>query len=281
LKNLLANAFKFTERGEVHVRVTLSQLGWSPEIETLANASRVVSFAVSDTGIGIDAEHQHRIFEAFAQGDGSTARIYGGSGLGLSISRELVGLLGGEITVTSSPGQGSTFTVYLPAGQPSTPAALSQPAAALSPRAPLAVRTVTSGASEDHTLEGVKVLLVDDDFRNIFAMTALLERAHAVVVVAESGAEAIAALDREPDIALVLMDIMMPIMDGYTTIRAIRTKDQFTALPIVAVTGKVVPGERDRCLEAGANECIGKPIDVAQFLETLAPWLPARIGAVQ
>ncbi|HUP75314.1 MAG TPA: ATP-binding protein [Acidimicrobiales bacterium] len=280
MKNLLANAFRFTERGEVHVRVTTAQKGWSPEIETLVDASSVVAFAVSDTGIGIEAEHQHRIFEAFAQGDGSTARIYGGSGLGLSISRELVGLLGGEITVTSTPGQGSTFTVYLPVGEPAlSPSGPAAPPFSLI--AAVAKRSFPSAESSDRTLEGVKVLLVDDDFRNIFAMTALLERAHAVVVVAESGAQAIAALDRAPDIALVLMDIMMPIMDGYTTIRAIRARDQFTALPIVAVTGKMVPGERERCLEAGADECIAKPIDTAAFLATLAPWLPARIGSGQ
>jgi len=94
--------------------------------------------------------------------------------------------------------------------------------------------------------------------------------------VAESGAEAIAALNRMPDIDLVLMDIMMPIMDGYTTIRAIRTMDQFTKLPIVAVTGKVVPGERERCLEAGADECIAKPVDTSSFLSIIATWLPAK-----
>jgi CheY-like chemotaxis protein len=127
----------------------------------------------------------------------------------------------------------------------------------------------------------LKVLLVDDDFRNIFAMTAILERADAQVIVAESGAEAIAALNRMPDIDLVLMDIMMPIMDGYTTIRAIRTMDHFTTLPIVAVTGKVVPGERERCLEAGANECIAKPIDTAGFIAALAPFLAAKAQSGQ
>ncbi len=95
--------------------------------------------------------------------------------------------------------------------------------------------------------------MVDDDFRNIFAMTALLERGHAEVTVAESGAEAIAMLERTPDIDIVLMDIMMPVMDGYDTIRAIRQIEQFEALPIIAVTGKVMAGERQRCLDAGAR----------------------------
>ena len=115
LKNLLANAFKFTERGSVHVRIGLADDGWEPGRRSRSSeASSVIAFSVSDTGIGIDDEQQQRIFEAFAQGDGTTARLYGGTGLGLSISRELVGLLGGEIDVVSTPGEGSTFTVYLP-----------------------------------------------------------------------------------------------------------------------------------------------------------------------
>ena len=102
----------------------------------------------------------------------------------------------------------------------------------------------------------MKILVVDDDFRNIFAMSALLERGHADVTVAESGAEAIAALERTPDIDIVLMDIMMPVMDGYDTIRAIRAIDRFKSLPIIAVTGKATAGERQRCLDAGANDYV-------------------------
>jgi signal transduction histidine kinase/HAMP domain-containing protein/ActR/RegA family two-component response regulator len=273
MKNLLSNAFKFTERGEVHVRISLAQQGWSRESESLVNAPSVVALAVSDTGVGIGHEHQQRIFEAFAQGDGSTARIYGGTGLGLSISRELVSLLGGEITVASTPGQGSTFTVYLPVGRPAMKPSLVVP---MLPALPTFMPIVDDGMSFDQTLEGVKVLLVDDDFRNIFAMTAILERGHAQVIAAESGAEAIAALNRTHDIDLVLMDIMMPIMDGYMTIRAIRAMEHFASLPIVAVTGKVVPGERERCIDAGANECIAKPIDASGFLSILARLLPAK-----
>ena len=118
--------------------------------------------------------------------------------------------------------------------------------------------------------------MVDDDFRNIFAMTAVLERGHATVTAAESGAEAIAALQRNPDIDIVLMDIMMPVMDGYDTIRAIRKISGFKVLPIVAVTGKAAAGERQRCLDSGADDYIPKPVDTAQLLAALTPWLPIR-----
>jgi CheY-like chemotaxis protein len=129
----------------------------------------------------------------------------------------------------------------------------------------------------DHSpLEGAKVLVVDDDFRNIFALSALLERGHAEVVVAENGLDAITALERMSDIDIVLMDIMMPGMDGYETMRAIRLVERFASLPIIAVTGKVVQGERERCIEAGANDYVTKPVDTAELLESVGPWLAAR-----
>jgi CheY-like chemotaxis protein len=132
-----------------------------------------------------------------------------------------------------------------------------------------------NGGLDGRPFEGMKVLVVDDDFRNVFALTALLERGHADVAVAESGADAIAALERMPDIDLVLMDIMMPVMDGYAAMRAIRALDQFKSLPIVAVTGKVVGGERERCIDAGANDYVPKPVDTASLLAAIGPWLPA------
>jgi CheY-like chemotaxis protein/two-component sensor histidine kinase len=289
LKNLLANAFKFTEHGEVRVQVGLAASGWSLETESLVDAPSVVALAVLDTGIGIDEGQQQQIFEAFAQGDGTTSRLYGGTGLGLSISRELVGLLGGELTVTSAPGQGSTFTVYLPLGRAPTVAATPSSTSAAEPagslvaangsatRDPGAPKPSRNGhnALDDGPFEGVKALLVDDDFRNIFALSALLERGHAEITVAESGADAIAALERVPDIDLVLMDIMMPVVDGYAVIRAIRAIERFKSLPIIAVTGKVVPGERQRCIDAGANDYVPKPVDTAELLAAIGPYLPA------
>jgi CheY-like chemotaxis protein len=121
--------------------------------------------------------------------------------------------------------------------------------------------------------------VVDDDFRNIFAMKALLERGGAAVTFAESGADAIAFLDPMPDIDIVLMDIMMPVMDGYDTMRGIRALDHCKSLPIIAVTGKVMGGERQRCLDAGANDYVPKPVDITELIAAISPWLPTAIAA--
>ena len=281
LKNLLANAFKFTEHGTVQVHVLVARDGWHPENVTLESAAAVIAISVSDTGIGIDEEQQRRIFEAFAQGDGSTARLYGGTGLGLSISRELAGLLGGEITVTSQLDVGSTFTVFLPR----TGAAMAAPAAAaLTAEVKAAANghlvAPSNGAvsrTPERPFAGTRVLIVDDDYRNIFALNALLERGHADVTIAESGPAALELMNREQDFDLVLMDIMMPEMDGYATIRAIRQIKKFASLPIVAVTGKVVPGERERCMEAGATDYVPKPVNSADLLTVVRPYLPRAL----
>jgi signal transduction histidine kinase/HAMP domain-containing protein len=293
LKNLLANAFKFTERGEVRLEIGIAHSGWSADMTSLAGAPAVVAFSVSDTGIGIGQAEQQEIFEAFAQGDGGTARRYGGTGLGLSISRELVGLLDGEITVTSTAGEGSIFTVYLPLGRLAMTAPdMDQTGSAdvgESARLTSADCASTNGgpvvpdrrrrhqALGEGPFRGRTVLVVDDDYRNIFALTALLERGGAEVAVAESGSQAIDKLAQESGIDLVLMDIMMPGMDGYATIRAIRALEKFESLPILAVTGKVVPGERARCLDAGANDYIPKPVGTIDLLAAVGPWMPTSI----
>jgi CheY-like chemotaxis protein len=123
-------------------------------------------------------------------------------------------------------------------------------------------------------LQGLRILVVDDDFRNIFAMTALLKRAQAEVTVVESGMDAISTLKDGQAIDIVLMDIMMPVMDGYETIRAIRAMGQFASLPIIAVTGKVTAGERQRCIDAGATDYVPKPVDSVELFAAVRPWLP-------
>jgi two-component system chemotaxis sensor kinase CheA len=285
LKNLLSNAFKFTEEGHVKVHMRLEDEGWSTDHVELNEAPSVLAISVSDTGIGVDPESLSRIFEAFAQGDGSTARLYGGTGLGLSISRELVGLLDGELTVVSSPDVGSTFTLYLPLEAVAAPASV--PTAA--PQAPGTESEWPpkeeghegrlTYALEQRTFAGTRVLVVDDDHRNIFAMRALLERGEAVVTSAESGAEALEMLRDGPPVDIVLMDIMMPVMDGYETIRALRQIPGFEKIPVIAVTGKVMSGERQRCLDAGANDYVPKPVDTQDLLATITPWLPPLSGA--
>jgi signal transduction histidine kinase/CheY-like chemotaxis protein/HAMP domain-containing protein len=307
LKNLLANAFKFTERGDVSLLVGRPDPGWSPESASLAAAADVVAFSVTDTGIGITAEIQDRVFDAFAQADGTAARHYGGTGLGLSISLELVRLLGGEINLSSVPGDGSTFTVYLPAvftdavdtdrGLPTNGSAVTDggrlprqlvapsgnghapsPASSPSPTHPsvtalwpLAPPSRPAGIA----LAGRKALIVDDDSRNTFALTALLHGHNLEVIPAESGEEALAILGQDPGVDIVFVDIMMPGMDGYETLRAMRKMLGETTLPLVAFTAKVGAGERQRCLDAGASDYISKPVDTTELLATLGRWIAA------
>jgi CheY-like chemotaxis protein/signal transduction histidine kinase len=551
LKNLLSNAFKFTEHGSVGLTVSLSDGGWSESHPVLAGAASVIAFEVSDTGIGIPADKQRIIFEAFQQADAGTSRKYGGTGLGLAISRELASLLGGEIQLRSTPGEGSTFTLYLPqtyvgpatgvgvpekkalpsasmaqsAGgfvterlvepigddrenlQPDDavlliveddphyarvlrdlshdnsfkvllaargsdalalarefhPTAVSldvflpdmlgwtvlnhlkqdpttrhipvqmltldedrhhglsrgafsfvtkpttseelgsvlnrikeysmprrkrllivedNPAEQLSIRELLGhddidVSTVTTGAEalsvieqqsfdcvvldlrlpdmsgfdilerlrdmpalsdlpvvvftgkelspeedarlhvlarsvvvkgvesperlldetalflhrvvadlplnkqkmlerlhrSDDALVGKKVLVVDDDVRNIFALSSVLERRGMSVLSAGTGNEAISILESTQDLAIVLMDIMMPEMDGYETMQVIRQNPSFRRLPIIALTAKAMKGDREKCLEAGASEYLAKPVNTEQLLSALRMWL--------
>jgi CheY-like chemotaxis protein/signal transduction histidine kinase len=548
LKNLLSNAFKFTEVGGVRLSVSPAKSGWSEDHPILGKAASVVAFEVTDTGIGIPYEKQRIIFEAFQQADAGTSRKYGGTGLGLAISRELAGLLGGEIQLRSAPGRGSTFTLYLPqtyvgpstssaspverasrssvspvplsvehpvekipddrenlqpddavlliveddphyarvlrdlsldkgfkvlvatrgadalalaheyhptavsldvflpdmlgwtvlnhlkqdpatrhipvqmltldedrhhglargafafVTKPTTPegleAALSRikeysaprrkrllvvednPAEQLSIKELLGyddidVTVAATGAEaieavnehafdcvvldlrlpdisgfdvlerfrdtpslgdlpvvvftgkelspeedarlhslarsvvvkgvesperlldetalflhrvvadlpaekqklldrlhhSDDALVGKKVLVVDDDVRNIFALSSVIERRGMTVITAGTGREAIAKLESTLDIAIVLMDIMMPEMDGYETMQVIRQNPSFRRLPIIALTAKAMKGDREKCLEAGASEYLAKPVNTEQLLSSLRMWL--------
>jgi HAMP domain-containing protein/signal transduction histidine kinase/DNA-binding response OmpR family regulator len=564
LKNLLSNAFKFTHRGSVELKVATAKRGWSPENQVLNRAERVVAFSVSDTGIGVPVEKQKIIFEAFQQADGTTSRKYGGTGLGLSISREIANLLGGEIAVNSAPGMGSTFTLYLPqvsivrqklapikgefnvasaeaATAGGSAAAYEQPqlhqemqtsgvvaddrdnvkfgersllviendervatrlvalgrqfgfkvlvalrgdvgvvlarkykpsaimlnarlrgvngwslldrfkhdpgvahipvtilgvetdrqqsltlgaigccdtaadqdeletvmkhikdfidrpvknllvvedndaqqrsiatiigngdvkvhgvrtaAEALSALKEMPVdcmiadlglpdmdggelvekvrrdmhledlpiiaytgkdlsdeeqrqlkqkvqtvimkdvrsaarllaetafylhrrsnnmsegrrRLIESFRQRDPLLAGKKVLIVDDDSRNIMALRSLLERHKVKVLAAENGKKGIETVIDNPDIDLVLMDVMMPEMDGYETTRAIRDFPEFKNLPIIALTAKAMQGDREKCLEAGSSDYIAKPVDHDQLMSLFRVWLANRI----
>ena len=289
LKNLLVNAFKFTERGRVTFRIGRPDSGWRPSDGRLMDGSPVIAFSISDTGIGIAPEVQQLIFEAFAQADGTAAREYGGTGLGLSISRELVTLLGGEISLVSTLGEGSTFVVYLPAAPhfDSSSTVVTQPPPVLAIAPPAVLDATALGDSEpsgpehdDAALAGKKVLVVDDDIRNIFAVTVLLERGGSEVLSAESGEDSITILEQTPDIDLVLMDIMMPVMDGYAAIQKIRELPWSGHLAIVALTAKTGAAERARCIEAGANGYISKPVENGSvFVRSLTQFLGDAAGA--
>jgi len=284
LRNLLSNAFKFTEEGGVTFSVQRRGAGR-------------IAFAVADTGVGIAPDKLQVIFEAFQQADGTTSRKYGGTGLGLSISRELARALGGEIEVSSVVGEGTIFTLVLPISYPRplapvdedrTDAGL-QPASPLRgapPRAPIlsagsrtngevaAVAGATAVAiPESSPHSGKKVLIVDDDVRNLFALASLLEDRGMEIVFGETGKEALSALESHPDVDIVLMDIMMPDMDGNETIAAIRRTRGLRELPIIAVTAKALEGDRERSLSAGASDYITKPVEPEHLLSLIGTWL--------
>ncbi|HTW07813.1 MAG TPA: HAMP domain-containing protein, partial [Acidimicrobiales bacterium] len=263
LKNLLSNACKFTEEGSVTLRAGRER------------AHKAVFFEVDDTGIGIAGDKLHLIFEAFQQADGTTSRRYGGTGLGLSISREIARLLGGEIQVESRPGAGSKFRLLLP-DAPTEHAG--GPEASHSTNGHSRAVTARSGAKPPHDadwslLKGKHVLIVDDDVRNVYALTSALEDHGMTVTCAHDGRQGIEALNIGVGVDVVLMDLMMPELDGYETMKAIRSNSAFQALPIIALTAKAMHGERDKSLAAGASDYVTKPVQVERLLDTVATWL--------
>jgi HAMP domain-containing protein/signal transduction histidine kinase/ActR/RegA family two-component response regulator len=261
LYNLLSNAVKFTERGHVELLIETAP-AQAPD-----TGSRII-FSVTDTGIGISPDNLTSIFSAFQQGDGTTSRRYGGTGLGLAISREVAARLGGEVTVHSKFGAGSTFGLHLPLTQHGGP----QPRA-FAPEG--SVRPVPA-AMPHEALRGHKVLVVDDDPRNAFVLTDVLEMHGMTVVQATDGRKAIAEL-AAGGIDLVLMDVMMPQMDGYETTRAIRSMPQYARLPVITVTARAMQGDREKSIDAGATDYITKPIDIEELLNCMERWLsPAR-----
>jgi PAS domain S-box-containing protein len=249
LLNLLNNAVKFTESGSISVTVC-------PKLSP--DRAEIVHFAVTDTGIGIPIELQHRLFKQFSQADGSISRRFGGTGLGLAICKRLVELMGGQIGVISDVGQGTTiwFTARLPAAK--------QP---------------NSAPQIGHTpqvfaLNRGKILLVDDLQTNREIVGAYLEDGGYDVVPTSSGAEAISRLRKEK-FDLVLMDIQMPSMDGVAATRAIREMGSpVREIPILAMTGNVLPQQIQAFINAGMNDHVGKPIERASLYSKLWRWLP-------
>jgi len=419
--NLLSNAFKFTSKGSVTFGVRCAEDGWSPNHPVLRNADRAIEITVTDTGIGIPEDKQRLIFEPFLQADGTTSRKYGGTGLGLSISREIAGLLGGELQVRSKPGEGSTFTLFVPlstdvaaAVSGGTPVRYENSGAVIPTALPtgfevsddrdelgkdpfvliveddptfaailldagheaglkgvvstagagtlaMARKLQPSAITLDlglvdidgfvlldllkhdpdtrhipiHVISGVerreavmgmgafgvtekpaeradlvrvfkalgkeaekqkprrrrkaadaapvnravpelagsKVLIVDDDIRNIFSLTSVLESYDVEVLHAERGKDGILILEQTPGVDVALIDIMMPDMDGYETMQEIRRLPELAELPLIAVTAKAMKGDRQKCLDAGASDYIAKPVDIELLLALLRVWV--------
>lgn len=310
LKNLLSNAFKFTEDGTVTLKIHHADPAVVASRFPGSNPEEMIAFSVIDTGIGIPKDKHELIFDAFQQVDGNTNRLYGGTGLGLSICNEFAGLLGGCIVVESELHKGSTFSLYLPAthcatlelekasqeaaasNSPAGEAVLPSPAGdeASSSNADGAtvpasgteaahLQEVQKGASEESSIFlGKRVLLVEDDERNIFAIVKALTNKGLDVVVARNGQECLDIVADDARFDLVLMDIMMPVMDGFDATRALRANAAMQDKPIIALTAKAMKSDQESCLRAGASDYISKPIHMEQLFSLMRVWLTKQVG---
>ncbi|MCP5420048.1 MAG: response regulator [Gammaproteobacteria bacterium] len=264
LLNLVGNAIKFTEYGRIdlHIRVAADRTD-----------QVMLEFSVKDTGIGISLEQQTRLFRSFSQADSSITRRFGGTGLGLAISRRLVDMMGGTITVTSVLGQGSDFrftATFSRAGAHDLEAISQRP----------------HNPNDTVGLRGARILVVDDQPINQDIMAEILRRAELYVRVVGNGQEALHELQAHPnEYDAVLMDLQMPVLDGYETTRRLRANPRWNELPIIAMTAYALVEEKKRCLAIGMNDYLFKPIDVPMLFRVLrrrikrpksAPELPAR-----
>jgi CheY-like chemotaxis protein/two-component sensor histidine kinase len=274
LKNLLSNAFKFTEQGGVRLSVSLAESGWSENHPILDGAASVVAFEVSDTGIGIPAEKQRIIFEAFQQADAGTSRKYGGTGLGLAISRELASLLGGEIQLRSQPGKGSTFILYLPktyVGPSNTMGTMTEKkVSAATSSMHLAAATMLEHPTEtipddrDNLEPGDQVLLIVEDDPHYARVLADLSRDKGFkVLVASRGAEAL-ALAREYHPTAVSLDVFLPDMLGWTVLNHLKQDSATRHIPVQMLT---MDEDRHHGLARGAFSFVTKPT-TTEGLET-------------
>jgi len=261
LVNYLANAIKFTEKGSVRLQV--GREGADP-------ARPALRFSVTDTGIGLTTEQRSRLFREFEQADTSTTRRFGGTGLGLSIVRRLVELMGGNVGVDSEPGVGSTFWAVVPFE--AAPDAASPGARGALRPTPAAETAGSALASIRHQVAGRKVLIVEDNPLNQLVARELLAMAGLTVTAVDDGQAALDTIDaHDPD--LILMDLHMPRLDGLAATRALRGRPRWTTVPIIAMTASIESHERGRCLAAGMNAYLAKPIDPARLAGVLVDWL--------
>ncbi len=256
LANLVGNALKFTARGQVRLTVELAGPLHAPEHTCLR-------FAVTDTGVGISDAQLARLFRPFSQADASTTREFGGTGLGLTISQLLVAQMGGRIDVNSVPGEGSCFSFEVtfacrPRGSAQDSGVLQGPEMDLT----------AAAARTGGRLRGVRVLLVDDNLINQQVATEILQTAGVRADIAGNGIEAVRMVG-QTDYDAVLMDIQMPKMDGYEATARIRQQRRHRDLPIIAMTAHAIAGYRDKCLAAGMNDYVTKPIEPVRLFRAL------------
>jgi len=244
LINLMANACKFTDQGHVALRVRQGD-------------HQEVMFEVEDSGMGMSSDVQQRVFDAFYQADHDSTRRHGGVGLGLTITRDLVVLMGGNLKIDSTPGQGTRITVYIPLQMQTVTPALSSQA-----------------STRARSIEGMRVLVVEDDPVNSMLACEVLSGAKAQALPVASGEEALAFLRLQP-VDIVLMDFRMPGMDGIETTRRIRQGDAGQAasrVPVLGLTANAYIEDREQCLQAGMSDVLTKPIERLALIAAIARW---------
>jgi CheY-like chemotaxis protein len=252
---------KFTERGEIVISVEASEI---------SGQSALLRFCVRDTGIGLTSQHIGKLFRSFSQADTSTTRKFGGTGLGLAICSQLAALMGGEVGVESEYGKGSSFWFSARLGIGRARSAGQLQGDAQAPPDTLA----PSRAGEDlRAIGGRRVLLVEDNDINQQVAREMLQDAGLTVDVADNGQVAL-AMTQDNSYDLVFMDMQMPVMDGITATRELRKLGRWQALPIVAMTANAMAQDRVRCLDAGMNDFLVKPIDPGELSRILLRWLP-------
>jgi signal transduction histidine kinase len=257
--NLLDNAYKFTEKGSITVKAAVS---------SLSSGNAVVDFAVEDTGIGISKEQIDAIFAAFNQADNSATRKYGGVGIGLTVTRQIVELMGGKMSVSSEEGKGTLFSFSCPFLIDSKDSALNGLKGA--------IKDAEEGDDERNVvLRGSRILLVEDNEINAMIAAELLKAVNADITIAINGSEALRELDEAEKtygaraFDIILMDLQMPIMDGYEATQKIKGSPLYRDIPIYALTAHAFPEDKERCFSLGMAGHLSKPIDVELFYATL------------
>jgi PAS domain S-box-containing protein len=247
VSNLISNAVKFTAKGSVEIAINAVRI---------EGKSHMVSVEVSDTGIGMNEEAMGRLFSVFTQADNSTTRRFGGSGLGLSISRQLARMMGGDIVVRSTEGRGSAFTLTFKADE-------AEPAAAPAPKAEAAASAPAAGK---RTLRGARVLLTDDNAINRQVIKLFLAPQGCEIQEATNGKEALDKVATQP-FDIVLLDVHMPVMDGKEAIQRIRAASQpWSTIPVIALTADAMSGDREKYLALGMTDYVSKPVDQRELL---------------